>query len=286
MINLDLLKQLIYIEKYGTISDAAKHLQVSQSALSRSMQKLEKELDVTLFKRQRNKVTLNETGYLTITLGKKLLDEIENITNQIQEFDHNSRIISIGSCAPAPLWSIESFMSKLEINASYEIKEPKLLLEKLSKDDYQLIILPYKISRKGLICINYIEEHLSFSLPFTHPLANKKKLYFKDLDGETMLLLSNLGYWSNIHKEMMPHTHFLIQDEKFAFNELIKFSELPFFTSDLANEHVGKPQNRVIIPIADNEANVTYYCIYKKKNEHLLKNILDSLFNKKELLHL
>lgn len=276
MIDLILLKQLIYIEKYGTISEAAKHLHLSQSTLSRSMQKLESNLQVTLFTRQKNKVILNETGILTVSLGKKLLEDMDDIVNQIQQFDYSQRTLSIGSCAPAPLWKIEPILSRIEpsLKFSCKMEETDVLLQKLNNDVYQIIIIPYKISNKNLICSKYGEEHLYFSLPLSHPLVSKNRLYFKDLDGETMLLRSKLGYWHNIHYKTMPHTRFLVQDEQFAFDELVKFSELPSFSSDLAIKHVGNPHNRVIIPIADKEANVTYYCLYKKKNQQMLEKLI------------
>ena len=52
MLELYQLVQLLAIAECGTISKAAEQLHLSQPALSRSMQKLEEELQVTLFDRQ------------------------------------------------------------------------------------------------------------------------------------------------------------------------------------------------------------------------------------------
>ena len=52
MIELHQLIQLIAFAEQGTLSRAAETLHLSQPALSRSMQKLEQELKVTLFERQ------------------------------------------------------------------------------------------------------------------------------------------------------------------------------------------------------------------------------------------
>ncbi len=46
MFELNQLEQLLAIEKYKTISGAAKHLNISQPALSRSIQRLEEEFAV------------------------------------------------------------------------------------------------------------------------------------------------------------------------------------------------------------------------------------------------
>lgn len=64
MIELYQLVQLLAVADCGTMSGAAEQLHLSQPALSRSMQKLEDTLQVTLFDRQKNKISLNKKGSL------------------------------------------------------------------------------------------------------------------------------------------------------------------------------------------------------------------------------
>lgn len=71
MIEINQLEQLICIAKEGTISKAAQELYLSQPALSRSMQRLENELDVTLFDHYKNKVVLNSNGELVLKEAEK-----------------------------------------------------------------------------------------------------------------------------------------------------------------------------------------------------------------------
>lgn len=60
MIELYQLEQLITIAQSGTISKAAEKLLISQPGLTRSIQRLEEDLDLKLFDRTKNKITLNE----------------------------------------------------------------------------------------------------------------------------------------------------------------------------------------------------------------------------------
>ena len=53
MIETYLWKQLVALAKYGTLSEVANQLNLSQSALSRSMQKLEQHIGVELFVRKK-----------------------------------------------------------------------------------------------------------------------------------------------------------------------------------------------------------------------------------------
>lgn len=51
MIEIHALEALVAFDDYRTLSSAAEHLHISQPALSRTMQKLEDELGVSLFER-------------------------------------------------------------------------------------------------------------------------------------------------------------------------------------------------------------------------------------------
>ena len=55
MINLEQLKQLIIFSEYGTLSKTAEKLYTSQPSLTRSIQKLEKDLNTKLFDRKKIK---------------------------------------------------------------------------------------------------------------------------------------------------------------------------------------------------------------------------------------
>lgn len=283
MFEITQLEQLLCIQKCGTISKAAEELHLSQSAVSRSIQRLESDLQVSLFTRQKNKMELNENGKLAVDLAAKLLDQAHAMTTQLRNYDRSQRTISIGFCAPAPLWEIPPILSDIypEMTISSEIKDTETLLQGLQDDLFQMIVLPHAIESEELICTRFGEEHLYFSLPPAHPLSASKTLQFKDLNGETMLLRSRLGFWQNIHDAIMPDTHFLVQ-ELYAFDELVKSSALPSFTSDLVIEREGMPSNRIAIPITDKEANVTFYCVHKPKQNKLLQEFFQQLAKSKK----
>lgn len=273
------LEHLLSIAEHGTLSKAAKELHLSQSALSRSMQKLESELRVTLFERRKNKIELNQNGKLAVECAGKILAQLQDMTERIRAFDRNSHTISVGSCAPAPLWNVIPILSGAypEMAISTEVKDQDRLLQGLREGIYQIVIMSYPINEPDFYCHAYGEEKLFFSLPLGHALSNRKELYFADLDGENMLLSSKIGFWSEITDAKMPSTRFFLQDDDYAFHELATTSTLPSFISDIIIKRDGKPSNRVVIPILDEEAHATYYlcCPVKEKGklEVLLRRI-------------
>lgn len=278
MFELYQLEQLLAVAACGTLSNAAEQLHISQPALSRSMQRLEAELQVSLFARQKNKIELNENGRMAVDYARKIMEQSQDMISRIQAFDRSQRTILFGACAPAPLWEIPALLSDLypEMTISSEIRENDVLLQGLRDDVYQLIVLPFPVDEPGMICAKYGEEHLFFSLPPAHPLSGSKALYMKDLGGETMLLRNCLGGWRALTDKKMPDTRFLEQEDV-AFNELVKFSALPSFTTDVALRREGAAPNRINIPILDEEANVTYYCLYKPDGHNDLSGFIKAI---------
>ncbi|MCM1561873.1 MAG: LysR family transcriptional regulator [Butyrivibrio sp.] len=283
MIEIAQLEQLLAFAKYGTLSSAAEHLHMSQPTLTRAMKKLEEEFCVSLFEHRKNKLTLNENGLLAVEYARKVLNEADDMLNKVRHFDRAKHTISIGSCAPAPLWDISPMLSSLypQMTISTEIKDTPVLLAGLLDETYRFVILPEKFEHSDCNCIRCGEENLSLSLPVSHPLADSAGIYLKDMDGENMLLYSDIGFWHNLHKNKMPHSRFLLQNERFAFNELVTSSILPSFTSDIVQRHPEQNNtsaaNRVTVPILDEEAHVTYYCCYLKKHENQLQCFIQQI---------
>lgn len=279
MFDLYQLEQLLVFAECGTLSGAAEKLLLSQTALSRSMQRLEHEIQVPLFIRHKNKIELNENGILAVEYARKVIEQAHDMLNGIRAYDRKRHTITIGSCAPAPLWNILPILSDVypAMTISSDIRENDVLVQGLQDEVYQLIVLPYMLEKEGVDCYKYGEEQLFFSLPPAHPLSGSKGLYFQDLNGETMLLLSQIGFWKHICEEKMPNTRFLVQEEASAFDELVKASALPSFVSDLSIQREREAPNRIRIPILDEEANITYYLLYQTKDRKKLNPLLQKL---------
>lgn len=278
MFELNQLKQLLTIAKAGTISKAAEILHLSQPALSRSMQRLEEELKVPLFDRQKNKISFNANGKMAVEYAKKLLDEANNMSSHLQAFERSQHTLSIGSCAPAPLWILTPMISRIysDMTIQSEIKLKESLITGLYNDTYQIIITTDPLNDKNILSYPYLEEHLFVSLPPAHPLSYRKNLSLGDINGQSMLILSKIGFWYEVCKEKMPDSLFIAQEEVTLLNELRKSSALPSFSTDLTTD-LEKQDNWIHIPLTDPEVNVTYYCNIQLSNQKRLERFVSSI---------
>ncbi len=274
MFELNQLEQLLAIEKYKTLSNAAEHLNISQPALSRSIQRLEEELDVTLFDRQKNKLTFNEDGLQALEYARRITELSKEMKDSLLAAAKARRTISIGSIAPAPMWNLTPDISKLhsEMSIQSELSTGEKLEKGLQNGTYQIIITNDPSADKDTICMEYCEEDLYVALPPAHPLAVRSELSLSDLNGQSILQYTKVGFWLDICKSKMPDSLFLMQDETAVLDELRRSSALPSFATNLTG---GTPANehRILIPLTDDEVNVIFYIKYKKANKALFKDI-------------
>lgn len=205
------LQQILYfIEVAHTrhFTQAAQNLFVSQSALSYSVQSLEKELGVPLFIRRKSGKNVELTDYgetflpyceqvvATLDAGKTKLDELRNPSSGVV-----SVVYSYMNCHRFIPELFNDFYEEndySDISVQFNVNYGRAKIEEkvLSGD----IDLGFACTEQydGLETIVVDNQELVVMLPVSHPLANKKKLTLEDLREERMISYdpeSNLYRW-------------------------------------------------------------------------------------------
>lgn len=272
------LEYFIKIAEVGTISKAAEQLHISQPALTRSIQKLEDEFELTLFNRTKNRLSLNENGYYVLDFARKLVNDKNTMLTSIEHYKQSKETIFIGSCAPAPLWGIKQILKNTfpqKKLTSFISDNQTSLIEKLKTDEISLLILNQPLHDKNIISKDLFTETLYVALNKDDPLTQYKSLTFEQLNGSNILVLSKTGYWSKICDEKLNHSLFLAQEDIEAYKALNQASTLPTFRTNITIQKFKNTEDKIYLPITDKEATLTFYIIYKKEN----KNLFDSLEN-------
>lgn len=256
MIDLYELSQLVAFAELGTLSRVAEEFHISTPSVTRSMQHLEDTLGVPLFVRGKNKIELNETGKIAVEAARRLLQEAEAAVHQVREFDARQRTIVIKACAPTPLWELQRELNtqKPGMMISSAICQNDEVLSAWEDGSCDIAVLPFPIGGAK----PFLRERLFVCVPPEHELARHESLTFADINGFNFLLRTELGFWDSLCREKMPASKFLVQTDASVFDELIKASSLPCFTTDYGRLQDGHPE-RVNIPLKDGEADVTFY---------------------------
>ncbi len=267
-----LLKNLVAVAKNKTMFAASEELFVSPSALTRSMQLLEDELGVQLFERTKNKIALNEVGREAVKYAEKIIALSEEMRERLSLLERQSRAILIGSVAPAPIWILKENPPKDfgGRKIEFQIIDEKELMKQFMNGKFEMAIFPFAAEKgaehsKEFSSRKICEERLFFSLPKKHRLAQRKSISFSEMDGETFIIASEIGFWDGVHKKNLPSSRFIIQSDKSALEEITRSSTLPHFVTDLSLKFQKRPvEKKAVIPIRDKDALAEFF-LWKRK---------------------
>lgn len=193
--------QLQYFIKTAEVlhfTKAAELCFVTQSGLSQQIKKLEEELGLPLFKRIGKKVQLTEAGSVFLVHAKKVIENIENGKQAIEDLDEmiggelRIGVTYIFGLLILPV--VNAFAKqyqKLKIVVEYgttEGLEHRLLNNEL---DVVLVISSHPIELP-IQKVPLFTSNMVMAVSKTHPLAHLDKIAFKKID-EIELILPGKG---------------------------------------------------------------------------------------------
>ncbi len=274
MIELEQLQQLIAVSEYGTISSAADAMHLSQPALTRSLQRLEAELGVSLFDRKRNRVVLNGIGELAVTRARGVLDSVNEMAAELRIHEVQLSTITIGSCGPAPMWDLAAELGEHypEKTIATELGDNDALIEGLEQGRYRLILTELPVEKAGILCRKYNEERLCVALPPEHPLSGRSSIRLAELGEESILSYKDFGVWQRL-VDKNPRLHYLVQSDRSTLAELVRASSIPCFSSNLTVFRFRDTLNRIRVPLFDEEAAVTFYLCARESDSELFRQL-------------
>lgn len=281
MIEMYLLRQLAGLSEYDTLSEAAKHLHVTQPTLTRSIRKLEELLGADLFHREKNRICINDTGRLAVEYAKRILASEQEMIQAIQALERGRHTISIASCAPAPNLIMKALMEKRfpQMQVAAEMKPEEELLDGLKRGEFQLVTLSGEVTESGLCCQKIGTEHLRLSVLPAHPAAVMESVSFSDINSGSYLVYRDLGVWEDIGRKYMPNARFIFQNGMDEYLEVVRTSSLPTFDTDWGLILYGQTANRVSVPIHDGAAKRTFFAVYQESDRKRFGELIEQVRN-------
>ena len=266
---LEYLRQFITINETGTLTKAAEQLHISQSTLTRNMYALEKILDVQLFDRTPNHLEITQTGIYALPKFQEILDKHQQMIASIREFEERGAMIKGGVCSQGAIWKINHRQdsTELAINIDMKLSSDELeLVENLENGEFDFIITSFPVEKEGIESQFYFKEQLYLSVPENHKLYSLTNISFKELQGETLLVRTELGIWQKLI-DSLHHINFIVQDRK-NFDRLVGQFSLPAFTTNISQQYqLGDKRNNILITDSDSQRD--YFLSYKKKNSEI-----------------
>lgn len=94
-----------------------------------------------------------------------------------------------------------------------------------------------------------------------------------EIDGQSFMVVNNLGLWDEVISKFLPNSKFLPQSMD-NLSEIINSSTIPNFSTNVSR-HLRTEFDHIHLPILDKEATVNFYLTYKKSNKPKLKKLIN-----------
>lgn len=225
--NIEQLENVVEVTRTRSLSVASKNLHVTQSAISQSISKLEKELGIKLFTRSRSGTIPTSEGQIIIRKAFEIIRSIEEIREEAKnQSDMQEGELRIGTI-PIVMDSLVKMISSLIKDypkIKFEISEfgSNEIMNKIREDKIDLGLIAIKkdsFVRSNGICFEpLLEGKIVVGVGKNSPLATRKSI-----TPQEMLEYPYVVYNEVYNREFLEH-----------FSETVGPVQLMFTTNNLS----------------------------------------------------
>ncbi len=191
------LKYIVAVARERHFGKGADACHVSQPTLSVAIKKLEEELQVKLFERNANEITVTPLGEEIVRQAQSVLEQAENI----REIAKRGKDPLAGALRLGVIYTIGPYLlpdlvrhaiamtpqMPLMLQENFTVK----LIEELRMGEIDCAILAEPFPDANLAIAPLYDEPFMAAVPSSHPLAQRSSITAEELKKETMLLLGN-----------------------------------------------------------------------------------------------
>jgi len=187
------LQQLRILKAVATeknFKKAAAVLYLSQPSLSKQIKKLEKTLDTLLINRERNKISLTESGKVLLQYSERILALCEESCRALIDLKNGDRgNLTVGASQTIGTYLMPRILALFaqnypQINLKVQVNSTRIIAKNIINREIDIALVGGEISddlKKNLTIQPFVYDELSLIISKSHPFAKKKKINKEDL---------------------------------------------------------------------------------------------------------
>ena len=211
--------QLLYfsaITQYGSYSEAAFMLNISQSSISKQIMQLEDELGVKLFDRTSRKAKLTEAGVHLVQDAQAILEQMQKMKRKAIDLSYEGRphltllalpiIGHYNFYLPIQLFKNQNGNCHVEL---IELEEPDMY-RRIDAGDYDAAITYFNPDRRvrGMRFIPLFEDEMVLVCHKSDPLSAKESISAADLKDQPLLAMNPYTCVQQLYEQYFDAQHF------------------------------------------------------------------------------
>ena len=187
------LQQLRILKAVATeknFTKAAAILYLSQPALSKQIKVLEKNLDTLLINRERNKISLTESGKVLLQYSDRILALCEESCRAVIDLKNGDRgNLTVGASQTIGTYLMPRILALFaqnypQMDLNVQVNSTRIIAKKIINREIDIAVVGGEISddlKKNLTIQPFVYDELSLIISKSHPFAKKKKIKKEDL---------------------------------------------------------------------------------------------------------
>jgi DNA-binding transcriptional LysR family regulator len=290
--NLNQLKIFYYAAKNGNLSTAANELFITQPAVTKGIQRLQEHYEIKFIDFVGKKLMLTDAGEVLYQIAEKIFEMEKQAEESIRDFQQRKRgqirVLSSESFGDYYLPHIIIPFSKAYplVRVSMNILPTEQVVEKTASLECDLGFISYPVEHKKLSVREVLEDKLVIITAPNHPLAHKKNLKPKDLEGQNFIMHEKGSAPRRAIEELIRKNNISIGIPlELSSNRAIKraveeSTGIALISRKVANEEIRAKRLKAI-NVADPSMTRKFFLIHHKDKyiSESLRLMMDMVFN-------
>ncbi len=182
------------VAEYKSVSQAARHLNLSQSAVSQHIQHIEAEYNTSLFVRTSQGMVLTDVGELVYRYVTDLLLLLDASRNAVEERLHNRpQELSVGASLTVAEYLLPLALSRIDSTTKHAgitvyMANSQEIADRILGQDVELGLIEAPIEHPELISRVFLHEELQVVVSATHPWASRSSITLEELRGAPAII--------------------------------------------------------------------------------------------------
>ncbi len=169
---------------------ASELLHLSQPSLSKQVQNLEKNLEISLINREKNNISLTENGKIFLQYSERILSLCEESCRALIDLKNGERgNLTVGASQTIGIYLLPRVLALFaqnypQINLKVQVNSTRIIAKNVLNREIDLAVVGGEIPndlKKNLLIEKFVEDEFSLIIAKSHPFSKKKKITKEDL---------------------------------------------------------------------------------------------------------
>ena len=189
------LRYLKEVARQESFTRAAELLHITQSALSKSIAKLEDEVGVKLFERDGNRIHLNPFGKAMLRSSDQALVDLENGLKQVREMaglEQGTVRVGVGAEVFIKHLVKEFLLRHPNVSMTCLLQSPEQMAASLEEGTMDFVVTTDPVDGSGINWQPIYTDQLTVLMSERHPLSERESIFLEELANDRFVI-SNMG---------------------------------------------------------------------------------------------